>query len=185
MDAINTVDQGASPAEAPIVDVNGLLALAEEVGDNVVQSAAADVRDAAARLRDALECQPERQAARARVRELSAGLADAQQVLARLEGPAGCVPAPARVPAQREPSELEAWEVGATAVQGTVKWFRADKGFGFITRPGAQDLYVHFSAIQAVGHRELFEGDEVEFDVVQGSMGPRADNVVVLSSTRW
>jgi CspA family cold shock protein len=62
--------------------------------------------------------------------------------------------------------------------QGTVKWFNADKGFGFITQDdGGADIFVHFSAIQANGFRSLDENQRVEFDVVQGPKGPQAESV--------
>ncbi len=64
---------------------------------------------------------------------------------------------------------------------GTVKWFKDDKGFGFITREdGESDVFVHFSAIQSEGFKTLAEGDRVEFDVVQGQKGPAAENVVLV-----
>lgn len=61
--------------------------------------------------------------------------------------------------------------------QGTVKWFNADKGFGFIERNGADDVFVHFSAIQGEGFKTLDEGQKVTFDVEQGARGPQAANV--------
>ena len=61
---------------------------------------------------------------------------------------------------------------------GTVKWFNADKGFGFITRENGSDVFVHFSALQMDGFKVLDEGEEVEFDVVNGEKGPQASNVV-------
>lgn len=62
--------------------------------------------------------------------------------------------------------------------RGTVKWFNADKGFGFITpEDGTKDCFVHYSAIQGDGYRSLNEGDPVEFDVVEGQKGPAAENV--------
>ena len=62
--------------------------------------------------------------------------------------------------------------------QGTVKWFNAEKGFGFIApSDGSADVFVHFSAIQSQGYKTLEEGQNVEFDVVQGQKGPQADNV--------
>jgi CspA family cold shock protein len=67
-------------------------------------------------------------------------------------------------------------------IQGTVKWFNGDKGFGFITRAdGGQDCFVHHSAIRGEGFKNLVEGEKVEFDVVQGQKGPAAENVVRLS----
>ena len=60
--------------------------------------------------------------------------------------------------------------------QGTVKWFNAEKGFGFITpADGGQDLFVHFSAIQVDGYRSLDEGQNVEFEVGQGTKGPQGE----------
>ncbi|MGH3648942.1 MAG: cold-shock protein [Micromonosporaceae bacterium] len=65
--------------------------------------------------------------------------------------------------------------------QGTVKWFNADKGFGFITQDdGGADIFVHYSAIQSNGFRTLDENQRVEFDVVQGPKGPQAESVRAL-----
>ncbi|MFM5905453.1 MAG: cold-shock protein [Micrococcales bacterium] len=64
--------------------------------------------------------------------------------------------------------------------QGTVKWFNSEKGFGFITQDGGADVFVHFTAIQTDGYRELKENQRVEFDVKSGDKGPQADNVKVL-----
>ncbi|MBI2333003.1 MAG: cold-shock protein [Chloroflexi bacterium] len=64
---------------------------------------------------------------------------------------------------------------------GTVKWFNGDKGFGFIAREGGADVFVHFSAIQGDGYRNLQEGQKVEFTVEKGPKGPQASNVTVLS----
>lgn len=62
--------------------------------------------------------------------------------------------------------------------QGTVKWFNGDKGFGFIAQEGGgDDVFVHFSAIQADGFRTLDENQKVQFDVRQGPKGPQAENV--------
>ncbi|NLJ80896.1 MAG: cold shock domain-containing protein [Firmicutes bacterium] len=62
---------------------------------------------------------------------------------------------------------------------GKVKWFNAEKGYGFIEREdGAGDVFVHFSAIQEEGFKTLQEGDSVEFDIVEGDRGPQASNVV-------
>ncbi|SIT80832.1 cold-shock protein [Edaphobacillus lindanitolerans] len=64
--------------------------------------------------------------------------------------------------------------------QGTVKWFNAEKGFGFIEVDGEDDVFVHFSAIQGEGFKTLDEGQQVEFEVVEGNRGPQAANVVKL-----
>ena len=64
--------------------------------------------------------------------------------------------------------------------QGTVKWFNAEKGFGFISVEGEDDVFVHFSAINADGYKTLEEGQTVVFDVVDGAKGPQAANVVRL-----
>jgi CspA family cold shock protein len=61
--------------------------------------------------------------------------------------------------------------------QGTVKWFNAAKGFGFITRQSGEDVFVHFSAIQSNGYRSLEEGQAVEFTVTKGKKGWQAENV--------
>ncbi len=61
--------------------------------------------------------------------------------------------------------------------RGTVKWFSAEKGYGFIEREDGDDVFVHFSAIQEEGFKSLEEGQEVEFDIVTGDRGPQASNV--------
>ena len=62
--------------------------------------------------------------------------------------------------------------------QGTVKWFNAEKGYGFIAvEGGGADVFVHYSAIASSGYRTLDEGQKVEFDVTQGQKGPQAENV--------
>ncbi|MRX71589.1 cold-shock protein [Bacillus lacus] len=63
---------------------------------------------------------------------------------------------------------------------GTVKWFNAEKGFGFIEVEGGDDVFVHFSAIQGEGFKSLEEGQRVQFNVVEGQRGAQADNVVKL-----
>lgn len=64
--------------------------------------------------------------------------------------------------------------------QGTVKFFNAEKGFGFISREGGEDVFVHFSAIQADGYKTLEDGQRVEFDVQPGRKGEEAQNVRVI-----
>lgn len=64
---------------------------------------------------------------------------------------------------------------------GTVKWFNATKGYGFIERSNGSDVFVHYSAIKAEGYRSLNEGQRVEFTVVQGGKGPQAQDVKILS----
>jgi cold shock protein len=66
-------------------------------------------------------------------------------------------------------------------ITGTVKWFNAGKGFGFITREGGPDVFVHYSALQGDGFKSLEEGQKVEFNVEQGPKGPQASNVTVVS----
>ena len=63
---------------------------------------------------------------------------------------------------------------------GTVKWFNDQKGFGFIERESGDDVFVHFSAIEQDGFKSLEEGQDVEFEVVEGDRGPQAENVVTL-----
>lgn len=65
----------------------------------------------------------------------------------------------------------------ATRKQGTVKWFNADKGFGFISQEAGEDLFVHYSEISASGYRSLDEGMKVEFEVTQGKKGKQASKV--------
>ena len=66
---------------------------------------------------------------------------------------------------------------GNNMLQGTVKWFNADKGFGFIEVEGQDDVFVHFSAIQGEGFKTLEENQEVSFEIVEGDRGPQAANV--------
>lgn len=64
--------------------------------------------------------------------------------------------------------------------QGIVKWFNAEKGYGFITVEGGEDIFVHFSAIQTEGFKTLEEGQRVSFDITEGNRGAQAANVVKL-----
>jgi CspA family cold shock protein len=67
---------------------------------------------------------------------------------------------------------------GMKEVQGTVKWFNQEKGYGFIQVEDGEDVFVHFSAIQQEGFKTLKEGEKVSFDIVEGQKGPQAANVV-------
>jgi len=69
-----------------------------------------------------------------------------------------------------------------TVAQGTVKWFNAEKGFGFIAVDGGQDVFVHYTAIQMEGYKTLDQNQRVEFEIVQGQKGPQADAVRPLPS---
>jgi len=66
------------------------------------------------------------------------------------------------------------------AVTGTVKWFSAEKGYGFISVEGGKDVFVHYSAIQSEGFRTLQEGQQVTFDIVEGRKGPQAANLTIV-----
>lgn len=63
-------------------------------------------------------------------------------------------------------------------MNGTVKWFNASKGYGFITSDDGDDVFAHYSQIQKEGYKTLEEGEKVSFEVVQGSKGPQAENIV-------
>jgi CspA family cold shock protein len=63
-------------------------------------------------------------------------------------------------------------------IEGTIKWFNSSKGYGFIEREGGDDVFVHYSAIQAEGYRTLYEDQRVEFSIEEGPKGPQAVDVV-------
>jgi CspA family cold shock protein len=69
-------------------------------------------------------------------------------------------------------------------MRGIVKWFNDGKGYGFIGRDEGPDVFCHFSAIQMAGHKTLREGEEVEFEIVQGEKGPQASAVFKISSAK-
>ncbi len=82
----------------------------------------------------------------------------------------------------REGSELRLKEnAEMSQYKGEVKWFNNAKGYGFLGRDGGPDVFVHYSSIQLDGYKSLKEGDQVEFDIIQGTKGPQADQVVRLS----
>jgi len=70
---------------------------------------------------------------------------------------------------------------GEPVATGTVKWFNAEKGYGFISQPEGADVFVHFSAIAGEGYKNLDEGQKVEFEVTQGQKGPQAASVKPVS----
>jgi CspA family cold shock protein len=69
----------------------------------------------------------------------------------------------------------------AERINGTVKWFNATKGYGFIEREGGPDVFVHFSGIRGAGYRSLEQGQKVEFEVTEGPKGPQAQDVTLVS----
>jgi len=66
-------------------------------------------------------------------------------------------------------------------LEGTVKWFDRKKGYGFISHDGGPDVFVHYSSISGEGFKSLSDGDAVEFEIVKGEKGPRAENVTIKS----
>lgn len=69
--------------------------------------------------------------------------------------------------------------------RGRVKWFSNEKGYGFIERESGEDVFVHYSAIQEDGYKTLEEGEEVEFEIVEGARGPQAANVLRFQGTQF
>lgn len=65
-------------------------------------------------------------------------------------------------------------------LQGSVVWFNNAKGFGFLSREGGPDVFVHYTSIQSDGYKSLKEGDRVQFSIIQGDKGPQADQVTVV-----
>lgn len=78
-------------------------------------------------------------------------------------------------------SEGKEVRIVAERETGVVKWFNSSKGYGFITRDQGGDVFVHYSSIKGSGYRSLEEGNRVEFTVVQGTKGPQAQDVIVLT----
>jgi len=70
----------------------------------------------------------------------------------------------------------------AQRIQGEVKWFNAEKGYGFIKHDNGKDVFVHFSAINSGGYKSLNEGERVEFEITQGAKGEQASNVVKINA---
>ncbi len=68
------------------------------------------------------------------------------------------------------------------SIRGKVKWFNNSKGFGFIGRADGPDVFVHYTAVNTDGYKSLQEGEEVEFDIVQGAKGPQAENVTKIAA---
>jgi CspA family cold shock protein len=75
----------------------------------------------------------------------------------------------------------ESIKMEMTRIRGTVKWFNNAKGFGFIGQESGPDVFVHYSAVKTEGYKSLQEGDQVEFEIVQGQKGPQAESVVKVS----
>jgi CspA family cold shock protein len=86
-------------------------------------------------------------------------------------------------PSLINPIKRQERQIPVAQYKGKVKWFNNAKGYGFIGRDDGPDVFVHYSAIQLDGYKTLKEGDDVEFDIVQGQKGPQADAVIRLRET--
>jgi len=86
-------------------------------------------------------------------------------------------------PAHRGLSKTRGRQEPVAQYKGKVKWFNNAKGYGFIGREDGPDVFVHYSSIQLDGYKTLKEGDDVEFDIVQGQKGPQADAVIRMRDT--
>jgi CspA family cold shock protein len=86
-------------------------------------------------------------------------------------------PVPEQARASGATKNIRIPEVQMATSQGKVKWFSNTKGYGFIEQPGSQDVFVHYSAIQAEGYKTLKQGELVEFNIVEGPKGPQAEEV--------
>lgn len=82
------------------------------------------------------------------------------------------------MPDQAQPSTGKEFQIVSDKVNGTVKWFNKQKGYGFVEQDEGGDVFVHFSAILGEGFKNLEEGERVEFEVVEGDKGPQAKDVV-------
>jgi len=85
--------------------------------------------------------------------------------------------------ADRHLGKIQGRQKAVAQYKGKVKWFNNSKGYGFIGREDGPDVFVHFSAIQLRGYKQLKEGDVVEFDIVEGTKGPQADAVILIRGT--
>jgi len=108
---------------------------------------------------------------------LASGLAEVRESTARQQAHAYSLQSVQRQRARDRGSLFFRKRYVMARLTGTVKWFNDAKGYGFISREGGPDVFVHFSAIQGSGFKSLAEGDRVEFEIVQGQKGPQAAEV--------